>query len=177
MTAPAFVAAATGPNAEVIRQVIDLIAALDPVRYTRRIPTAFEASIGDHVRHIIEHYQSFLAGLGGSRVIDYEARPRNAMLEQEPTRACAALEEIACGLARIGQAAPLDELAYRAETWPEGQARTTLVRELEFLLSHTVHHCALVALMCRLQGHEPAPGFGIAPSTLRYQQTSLACAR
>ncbi len=30
---------------------------------------------------------------------------------------------------------------------------TSFVRELELLLSHTVHHYALVAVMCRLEGN------------------------
>lgn len=176
MTDSATVAAATGPNGEVIRQVIALITTLGPDRYTRRMPAAFNASIGGHVRHIIEHYRSFLAGLD-TRAIDYEHRPRNTEIEQDPARACQALAEIACGLERAEQEPMPNDLAYRTETTPGRHASTSLVRELEYLLSHTVHHCALVAVMCRLQGHETEPGFGVAPSTLRHEQSQLACAR
>ncbi len=170
------VAAATGPNCALLRQTIELVASLGAERYTRRVPVAFNASIGAHVRHVVDHYRSLLAGLGGDRPVDYESRARDPALEQDPAQACAALAEIERVLAGLGRSPPPHPLAYATETWPRGQAPTSLVRELEFLLSHTVHHCALVAVMCRLQGHATAPGFGVAPSTLRHEHASLACA-
>jgi len=39
---------------------------------------------------------------------------------------------------------------------------------LQVLSSHTVHHFALIAMTLRLHGVEMEPGFGMAPSTLRY---------
>ena len=47
---------------------------------------------------------------------------------------------------------------------------STIERELKFLVSHTVHHYAIIALQLRHQGVEPGPEFGVAPSTLRYEQ-------
>jgi hypothetical protein len=41
-------------------------------------------------------------------------------------------------------------------------------RELQVLSSHTVHHFALIAMTLRMHGVEMDPGFGMAPSTLRY---------
>ena len=41
---------------------------------------------------------------------------------------------------------------------------------MQFLLSHTVHHYALIGAILRLSGVEPPAGFGLAPSTLRHQQ-------
>jgi hypothetical protein len=47
-------------------------------------------------------------------------------------------------------------------------SRSSLLRELQFLLSHTVHHYSLIALALRVQGFEPGVGFGVAPSTLNH---------
>jgi hypothetical protein len=52
---------------------------------------------------------------------------------------------------------------------------TSVGRELQFLVSHTVHHYAVIAAMLRPQGVEPGADFGVAPSTLVYEQGS-ACA-
>jgi uncharacterized damage-inducible protein DinB len=52
---------------------------------------------------------------------------------------------------------------------PDTWTRSTVARELQFLLSHTVHHYALVAIRLRLAGREPAAGFGVSPSTLRFR--------
>jgi hypothetical protein len=53
--------------------------------------------------------------------------------------------------------------------------RSSAERELQFLLSHTVHHYALIALMLRTQGYEPGAEFGVAPSTLAYWKEAAAC--
>src|SRR5262245_51244700 len=45
---------------------------------------------------------------------------------------------------------------------------SSLKRELQFLLSHTTHHYALIALALRSRGFEPGSEFGVAPSTLRH---------
>ncbi|UCF67889.1 MAG: DinB family protein [Acidobacteriota bacterium] len=49
-------------------------------------------------------------------------------------------------------------------TW----SRSSVGRELRFLLSHTVHHFAIIGLMLRMLGGEPPAAFGVAPSTLDY---------
>jgi hypothetical protein len=54
---------------------------------------------------------------------------------------------------------------------------SSVVRELEFLQSHTVHHYSLIAILLRLQGIEPEEDFGVAPSTLEYWREQAACAR
>ena len=46
-------------------------------------------------------------------------------------------------------------------------AASTLSRELQFLVSHTVHHDALIAAAARALGVATEPDFGIAPSTLK----------
>jgi hypothetical protein len=36
------------------------------------------------------------------------------------------------------------------------------------VLSHTVHHFAIISLISRFYGVFPPDGFGVAPATLRY---------
>ena len=55
-------------------------------------------------------------------------------------------------------------------------APSSVARELQFLVSHTVHHYAVIAAMLRPQGIEPGVDFGVAPSTLKYEQ-GAPCAR
>jgi hypothetical protein len=58
--------------------------------------------------------------------------------------------------------------------WTHSSAR----RELQFLLSHTVHHYALIAMICRQYGVGVEEDFGVAPSTLKYRrQMAQACAQ
>ena len=144
--------------------------------FPKRIPLCYHASVGGHIRHIIEHYQAFLRGLEDGE-IDYEKRVRDPMVENDPAFAGALFESIAQRLESAAPALVNRGLHYCAETTEGIATATSVLRELEFLLSHTIHHYALVAVMARLQGLEPEREFGIAPSTLKYQRTQHACAR
>jgi uncharacterized damage-inducible protein DinB len=163
-------------NLAVIRQGIDLLAALGEARFTARIPVCYNASVGGHLRHIIEHYQSFLRGLGDGE-IDYEDRPRDPLIEGNPGYAAGIMEEISDRLVALSDTLPNRGLQLCAETTTGVMTGTSVLRELEFLLSHTIHHYALVAVMARLQGCEPAATFGVAPSTIKFQQSQAVCAR
>ena len=63
-------------------------------------------------------------------------------------------------------------LGDEAEQW----SRSTVRRELQFLLSHTIHHFALIGLLLHQQGIDPGPDFGVAPSTLRHWREQAPCA-
>ena len=41
--------------------------------------------------------------------------------------------------------------------------RSTVARELSFVVHHTIHHCALMALLVEWQGGRVPHGFGVAP--------------
>ncbi len=176
MTPPNPIAVAIRANLVVIDQGIDLLTLLGSERYSKRHPLCYNASIGGHLRHIIEHYLSFLQGLECGE-IDYEKRARDPLIENDPDYAIGTLESVAARLADLAGALTNRGLYLCAETTPGIATPTSVLRELEFLLSHTIHHYALVAVMARLQGCEPEPTFGIAPSTLKFQQTQTACAR
>ena len=49
--------------------------------------------------------------------------------------------------------------------------RSSLLRELQFLLSHTIHHYALIASLLERRGvrvRDELSGFGVAASTLEH---------
>src|SRR5437667_441272 len=46
---------------------------------------------------------------------------------------------------------------------------STVGRELMYAVAHTIHHYALIAVMCGLIDVPVPDGFGVAPSTLRYR--------
>lgn len=169
-------------NIYFLQQAAQVMERLDRDAYTRTDPSYYESGLGKHFRHVLDHYTALLDGLSGGGRIDYDARARDSRLETDPSyardfaRACiAGLEELAAGNRDAGEeltsghdleVCSNGSAAGPGETW----ARSTLRRELQFLLSHTVHHYALIAVILRLQGHNPPPDFGVAPSTLEYQQ-------
>lgn len=157
-----------------------LLGCLDDRLYADTAGLPVQSGVGSHLRHCLDFYQSFVRGVRTGRV-DYNRRERDTLVERD--RACAAakieilIEELRA-LADIPGDTPLlispeDCDALGADAW----CASTLARELQFLLSHTVHHYALVALILRLQGFEPGEEFGVAPSTLAYWKQEALCAR
>jgi hypothetical protein len=53
---------------------------------------------------------------------------------------------------------------------------STVGRELMYAVAHTIHHYALISVMCGILDMPVPAGFGVAPSTLQYhaQQSKAA---
>jgi len=166
-------------NVRCLQQGIDLLGDMSAEEYTRPLPQCFNSTIGGHMRHNIDHYFSFVKG-HTEDIIDYDARLRDSQVETDPAVAIAQMKELSEALGKI----PADMLEREVKVIMDSgsdaihgeTARSTLKRELQFLLSHTVHHYALIAVICQLRGIQPKAGFGVAPSTLRYRGSS-SCAQ
>lgn len=165
---------------ECLQQEIDLLARLSDAQYSADAPGPYRSSIGKHIRHNLDHFSAFFAGIVLGR-IDYESRQRNELIERS-TAHCAdfirsfldqlsKLEIAACSVVhvRLEDGAPLE-----AATW----VQSSIERELQFLLGHTVHHHAIIAMILGQHGIAGPEGFGVAPSTQRYELEHItpACA-
>ena len=162
-------------NILLLEQLADVLGGLPPGAYDGGDDRCLGSSIGGHVRHCLEHYGSFFDGLDGG-VLDYDQRARDRRLQVEVDAACSALRATAAALARRLTFARLDRQVRVLAEGDESDGDVTassIGRELGFLLSHTIHHCALIAVMMRLRGLATPPGFGVAPSTLRHRDAQL----
>src|SRR5438445_7783771 len=65
---------------DVLQQGLHLLGSLGADAYTRPAPGGFGGSIGEHYRHVIEHFTSLLAGIREGKV-DYDARKRDRAIE------------------------------------------------------------------------------------------------
>jgi len=144
----------------------------------RNTPGASQrGGIGSHVRHCVEAYRCFLDGVERGAV-DYDARRREARLDQDPEYAATCIHGLARELealdtpARTSLRVKADEPGGGEEAW----CTSTVGRELRYLLSHTIHHYAILAMHLRRIGVDPGPEFGVAPSTLAYWREQSECA-
>lgn len=163
-------------NIQYLQQGVDLMNKLSDEMYRYNDYSSFGSGVGKHMRHIVDHYLSFLKGLDGK--IDYDARERDTRLEEDRLYAIGKtrgvindLKELLSRPEKVNQAALVNsnEGEHREGEMPWSQS--SLKRELQFLLSHTVHHYALVALILRIQNFQTPKEFGVAPSTLKYQKS------
>jgi uncharacterized damage-inducible protein DinB len=152
-------------NLAVLTQGAQVLARLDDARYARRAQAWQAAGVGGHIRHCLDSYASFLRGVE-SGLIDYDCRARDERIERDRHYAQTRIAAVMAALRGLRPDLSATHLQARQDSphW----AVTSLERELQFLLSHTVHHFALVALLLRAQGFEVSADFGVAPSTLAY---------
>lgn len=161
-------------NDRCLAALSELVAKLAGPDFSRAV-TPCDAGIGAHVRHVLDHYDALLRGVQ-TGVVDYDARARCPETE---TDAETALDRIA--FARQALRALADQagelplsVCLDCGTGGTRPAPSTLARELQFLVSHTVHHDALIAAAARALGVATAAGFGVAPSTLKANASTQA---
>ena len=160
-------------NLDALAQGRELLMTLGEAAYVRREPACFNSSVGGHLRHVIEHYDSFLQARR-TGAVDYEARARDVRIETEPAYAMERMEQLSGQLASLADDFLENAVEVRSEMVAPAQAAflnpSSVGRELEFLLSHTIHHYALIAVVCALGGKPTPVDFGVAPSTLRFRR-------
>lgn len=175
------------PNsAELIQSAIEtlaqgeaLLGQLSDAEYSRKLPVAFNAAIGGHYRHCLDHFRSLLdAAMDGD--LNYDHRERGTMIESDRFAALNATQELREGYARLDPIFLNRSLNVTCKTsyaTSGSQASpSTVGREIMYSVAHAVHHYALIGFMAGVMGLALPPGFGIAPSTLKHQKESHAVA-
>ena len=165
-------------NLALLEQGRALLTSMDDEAYANRLPLLFSNRIGAQMRHILEFYECFLDGLALAHV-DYDSRRRDPQIEVSREAAIQKIESLAARLAENQVTAEDGRLRVRMEDTPpelseDAFLASSVSRELQVLMSHTVHHYALIAVAMRVQGLAVEENFGVAPSTLRYQQRKAA---
>ena len=159
----------TRANCELLRQGVELLSRHDAATFCAVDAATYGSGIGSHFRHVLDHYRSFLAGIE-TGLIDYDDRKRDTPVEKDLGAAIDVLESTIEELSskELDPAGPIDVKVAASTEDEDVRTRSSLGRELQFLVSHTVHHYALIAIASRVQGINPNQSFGVAPSTLKY---------
>lgn len=161
-------------NQRLCDDCIALLAALDANLYQQAPPPY--ASIGAHVRHIIEFYQCLFDGVQHQQLIDYDHRPRNTCLSSDTLSAVQALQHIQSqlvALTHLSQTVKVHETVSVNVKQPF-HVTSTVARELLFLHAHTMHHFSSIKAIAFALGISFDANFGKAPSTIAYEKTQAA---
>jgi len=126
------------------------------------------ATIGQHVRHIIEMFSCLEEGYEAG-IVNYEKRKRDRKIETEKTFAVALLKKIYEGLDK--QNKPLImEAVYDEDSNELLPFDTNYYREVAYNLEHTIHHMALIKVgIQEVSDIEIPEGFGVASSTIKFR--------
>jgi hypothetical protein len=150
-------------------QLTESLNQLSDGEYTRPSKILFNASIGQHTRHIIELFLCLENGYENG-VVNYEKRKRDYAIESDKRFAIQLMKDIYRRLDR-----PNASLVLEAEDY-EGVVTTVAMptnyyREIAYNLEHTIHHMALIRVgINEVSTIELPAEFGVAYSTIKYKQ-------
>jgi hypothetical protein len=178
LIAPSMEASALIESAlEILAQGEVLLGEIENDNYTRKLPVAFNASIGGHYRHCLDHFRSLLdAALVGD--LNYDHRERGTLIENDRFAALNVTHELRAGLQSLCPESLGRELNVTCRTSYSAtgsqSAPSTVGREMMYVVAHAVHHYALIGIMGGLMGLRLPGGFGVAPSTLKHQEQAAS---
>ena len=166
-------------NVKTLRSGAKILASLSNSEYNHIPEPYFTASLGKHFRHILDHYTCFLNGLSEGH-IDYDSRARISNIETDAQFAIEVMNQIIVQLETLGLILINERnfsgktikvcLCTSTEDRPTFPVGSSIERELIFLHGHTTHHFALIAAILKLQNCSIDNQFGVAPSTLAYEE-------
>ncbi len=164
---------------ETLQQGENLLAEISDEVYTQRVPLAFNASVGGHFRHCLDHFRSLLdAAMGGD--LNYDHRERDTLIEKDRFAALNATRELRESYERLDPAFLTRPLAVTCKTSYATNGSqvspSTVGREIMYSVAHAVHHYALIGVMGGIMGLQMPLGFGVAPSTLKHQAEAAKAA-
>jgi uncharacterized damage-inducible protein DinB len=150
------------------RQLAEVVAHMSDGQYQQRPVGEVASSVGSHVRHCLDHLTALLdAARTGS--LNYDDRRRDTQIERSRHAALTEMRDQERRLLELSALPSERRLCLTTLVSCDASpivVRTSLGRELAFVLSHSIHHGALIAVMARsLQAHVPQR-FGYAPATL-----------
>ena len=155
---------------ELLRQLRGVLEDLSDKQYTAPVDLLSGATIGQHVRHIVEFFQELARGYEEGTV-NYDRRNRNHGLEIDRCFALRLLAETGLAVDR-----PDKDLMVVAHLYPGDDEpvliRTNYYRELLYNIEHIVHHMALLRIGIDNVAKIVLPvNFGVAASTIKFRQT------
>jgi uncharacterized damage-inducible protein DinB len=160
----------------IFSQLTQLINQLTEQDYTTPIQSLGSGTIGQHLRHTLEFFICLEKGCD-QKVVNYDNRAHDKLIESDIYIALAALHKIQDFIVRQESNIPLTlEVGYDLHTNIPVTVQTNFQRELVYNIEHAVHHMAIIKIGLR----EIAPlielpaDFGIAASTVRYQDAALS---
>ena len=153
----------------VFLQLSETLHLLTNEQYVHPSKSLFNATIGQHTRHIIEMFLCLENGYEEA-VVNYENRKRDIRIETDKEFACALLLKIYNNLNKLNKQMVL-QASYNEDSDQIIAFQTNYHREIAYNLEHTIHHMALIKVGISEFSNITLPeGFGVATSTMKYRK-------
>ena len=161
------------PISDLLAQLRWVTQELSDGQYTEPIPVLNGATLGQHLRHILEFFQELDKGYNLG-IVNHDQRKRDYLIETSRAIAIEQIEKIRQGLCKPDHDLFLvNEMGIDDPV--EVKINTNYCRELIYNFEHMVHHMALMRIgIVTLTGIGLPEEFGVAASTIKFRK---ACAQ
>ena len=159
---------------DLLNSIEKTITNLSDRQYTESMEILSNATIGQHIRHMLEFYEAIeIATKNG--VVNYDARKRSLDLETSVIKARELIKTSVKNVENYNKDQPIKMKGnYSINDVEASTIVTSLSRELAYTMDHTIHHLAIIKNALILQGVKIDENFGVAPSTIRYRKELCA---
>jgi hypothetical protein len=143
---------------------------LSSEEYQKPICLLHGASIGKHLRHILDGFQTVWQG-NEEKQISFDCRQREYSLENDPNAAIERLNTLENNFSTCDWQ---KKIFLQSDFSTEGEERpflteTTLQREMIYAIEHALHHLFIIRIGVEQTFEVRFPSeFGVAPATLRH---------
>jgi uncharacterized damage-inducible protein DinB len=161
-----------GAIRKVFEQLHTVLNGLTPEQYSQQGSLLLNASIGQHVRHIIELFMELNTGYRAG-VVNYENRKRDRRTETDLAFAASLLINIEAALEKPDKTLVL-EGGFDGNQETVIQLNTSYYRELAYNIEHSIHHLAMIRVAINQLATIPVDeNFGIAAATIKHRKACV----
>lgn len=158
-----------------LNQVIDIIEGIQKLPKEKLENPYFALNIGNHVRHIFDHYLALKTGVEQG-VVNYNNRSRGSKIESDSNVGLAKLKLLIEWIEVVKKNHSPKKLEGKIKVLSEIDCLQTqsmefdsnIARELLYLINHTIHHAAHIGLILKHHGIEVPLNAGMAPCTMSF---------
>lgn len=155
---------------EAIKQLLSVQSILSQIKdedYVTALKTLKGASIGKHIRHIVEFYECLLFN-NCDNIVNYDTRKRNLLLEENVKYTEDFITEVIDALVKIDKNSRI--LLVSKYQDQNVSMESSVYREITYNIEHTVHHIAIISIAIPIHFDyiNLSANFGYADSTIQY---------
>jgi uncharacterized damage-inducible protein DinB len=161
---------------ENLYQLRELLKIISNDQYTAKPDILSGASIGQHIRHILEFYLLLVSG-SFSGTISYDKRKRDIRIEEDTAFSLETIDRLLSGIDTLNEKHMVKlEADYSTGGKSQNLIDSSVGRELAYCIEHSIHHQALIkaGLIALGLAHLTNEHFGVAYSTIRYRNEQCA---
>jgi hypothetical protein len=152
-------------SANNLTELSKLLQQINSEEYTKQHFELSNATIGEHMRHIIEMYQCLIISYENG-IVNYDLRNRDLGLQTKLELAIAEIELLKNKIPLANK----KMLVNQGKNEVTFSIETNYFRELLYNLEHSIHHQALIKVaLLKLPHVKISENFGVARSTIEYR--------